>query len=368
MPLIRAAFHEGRLSFDKVRVVTRVASAEEDEMWLSLALDASGTQLSRICRAVGQAIKVDSPDRAKEQHARRSLQTRWLPNGMLNIVAQLPPEDGKLFLEAVEAAMTSPEDPKVESHDNALDRWAARRADGMTLVANLGLGALQGKSEAIAAKHQVVVHVDFDLLTGLTNQGRCHLEDGPALALQTAKMLGYNASVVAMVEKNGQVLDVRPAVRFPTARQRRVIAHRDRTCLFPGCGVPAKYCEPHHVKEWALWHETKVDDLGSLCLRDHQRQQRGEFRMIQVGPGRFRFETPSGEQIPPVPVAVNPMTGGPAYLEQRSEERGVGIDWDTPFALGGGASYDLGLTVEIAIENPRIRAQQRQHSSELPAP
>lgn len=37
LPLIRSAFQEGRLSFDKVRSVTRVACADEDEMWLGIA-------------------------------------------------------------------------------------------------------------------------------------------------------------------------------------------------------------------------------------------------------------------------------------------------------------------------------------------
>src|ERR1700688_2646469 len=33
LPVLRAAFAEGRLSFDKVRAVTKVATPDDDEMW-----------------------------------------------------------------------------------------------------------------------------------------------------------------------------------------------------------------------------------------------------------------------------------------------------------------------------------------------
>ena len=62
LPLLRAAFEDGRLSFDKIRAVTKVATPADDEVWTSMALHASGAQLARICRGVRQALDVD--DRA----------------------------------------------------------------------------------------------------------------------------------------------------------------------------------------------------------------------------------------------------------------------------------------------------------------
>jgi hypothetical protein len=53
LPHLNAAFAEGRLSFDKIRAVTKVATPDDDEMWTSIALHASGAQLARICEASG---------------------------------------------------------------------------------------------------------------------------------------------------------------------------------------------------------------------------------------------------------------------------------------------------------------------------
>ena len=44
-------------SFDKIRAVTRVATPEEEEVWLMVALHASGGQLARICRGVSAGAR-----------------------------------------------------------------------------------------------------------------------------------------------------------------------------------------------------------------------------------------------------------------------------------------------------------------------
>jgi len=95
LPLIHEAFAAGRLSFDKVRALTRVATADDETVWLELALEASGSQLARICHAYRRAIAVDDPRRAALQRARRRLGLWWLDeDGMLALYATLPPEEG----------------------------------------------------------------------------------------------------------------------------------------------------------------------------------------------------------------------------------------------------------------------------------
>jgi len=50
LPLIDAAFGAGELSYCKVRAMTRVATAETEELLLTMARSATGAQLERICR------------------------------------------------------------------------------------------------------------------------------------------------------------------------------------------------------------------------------------------------------------------------------------------------------------------------------
>jgi hypothetical protein len=66
LPALAAAFEEGRISFDKIRAVTRVATPADDDVWLMVALHASGGQLARICRGVRLALEADDPRRAED--------------------------------------------------------------------------------------------------------------------------------------------------------------------------------------------------------------------------------------------------------------------------------------------------------------
>ena len=82
LPVLRAAFDDGRLSFDKIRAVTKVATPEDDEVWTTMALHASGAQLARICRGVRQALDVDDPRRAGDALLNRGVRTWWRDDGM----------------------------------------------------------------------------------------------------------------------------------------------------------------------------------------------------------------------------------------------------------------------------------------------
>ncbi|HWF57296.1 MAG TPA: DUF222 domain-containing protein, partial [Candidatus Dormibacteraeota bacterium] len=104
LPRIHAAFAEGRLSFDKVRAVTHVATPADEAIWLDIALRASGSQLAQICRQFRRSIAVDDPERAAMQRARRRVVSWWLDeDGMLALYATLPPEEGRLVLTAIES-------------------------------------------------------------------------------------------------------------------------------------------------------------------------------------------------------------------------------------------------------------------------
>ncbi len=52
--------------------------------------------------------------------------------------------------------------------------------------------------------------------------------------------------------------------------QRRAIALRDGGCVIPGCGVPASWCEIHHVTEHAAGGPTHTDNGVLLCWYHHR--------------------------------------------------------------------------------------------------
>src|SRR5215207_8951853 len=51
LPKIAAAFSTGRLSYAKVRAVTRIAASDSEDALLEFALSATASQTERFCRA-----------------------------------------------------------------------------------------------------------------------------------------------------------------------------------------------------------------------------------------------------------------------------------------------------------------------------
>ena len=97
-------------------------------------------------------------------------------------------------------------------------------------VAKLGARPARG-----GEKYQVVVHVDGETLkTG--GPGRCELKQGSCLAIETAKLIACDASLVEIKEdEHGDVLDIRRKSRTIPPSIARALRARDRGCRFPGC-------------------------------------------------------------------------------------------------------------------------------------
>ncbi len=77
--------------------------------------------------------------------------------------------------------------------------WGARRADALGRIAE---SFLQHGAEALNSgdRQQIVVHVDAETLRDGC-AGRCELEDGPSVAVETVRRLTCDASIVSIVEK-----------------------------------------------------------------------------------------------------------------------------------------------------------------------
>lgn len=296
LPRIAEAFAAGRLSFDKVREVTTVATADTDELILGIALGASGSQLKRICRSLRRMV---APDRDDKQLADRGLWSYLEEDGMMRIVARLPAEDGRLVMAAIEAITGSkplPDDSEAAVQDPAEDRWAARRADALVAMAENVLSGGATNLVASGESHQVVVHVDVGVFTGETPEGRCELENGAPLSAAVARRLGCDGEIVPVIERDGLPIDGGRKHRAAPDRLRRALESRDGSCRFPGCGVPAHRTHAHHYRHWVDGGPTTLDNMMLLCGFHHRRYHDGAYRIAKVG-GDYRFETNDGVVI-----------------------------------------------------------------------
>jgi hypothetical protein len=342
LPAVEAAFAQGELSYTKVRTLTRFADPECEEELVELAELMTASQLVRALRAYQQI----STEEAREAQEREFLRYFWEEDGCLRLAARLPGEEGALLLRALEAAREAvrarrrdhPGDPPepaerepAESPPSELPPPAelpspeepVTNAEALVAVAELAL-AEPGQERAGAERSQLVVHVDAAALAA-DQPGRCELEAGPALAAETARRLGCDASLVTLFKSEGRTLSVGRKTRTVPAAMRRALDTRDRVCRFPGC-ENQRFLDAHHLQHWAQGGETRLDNLILLCRRHHRHLHEGEYTIDQRQDGELRFRNRYGVDIPCAPRP--PPTSAESLLEQ-NRNAGLTIDEKT---------------------------------------
>lgn len=138
----------------------------------------------------------------------------------------------------------------------------------------------------------LVVSVDEgDLESGT---GHAHIDGADqAVSVNVARHVAC-AGVVQRVTlaRNGKIVKIGTEQRVFNRHQRRAIALRDGGCIIPGCGVPAAWCEIHHVEDHAKGGPTHTDNGVLLCWFHH--------RFIDTGPWKVRMNRGTPEVQAPI--------------------------------------------------------------------
>lgn len=192
--------------------------------------------------------------------------------------------DHKLTLDAegaalVDAAVSALSRPRPTSADGVADlRTAAhRRADALLEVIQRGMNAAHatgtsgsgsGSTAPGQPRAQVVVTIGLSDLLAQT-QGAGITATGQVLSPDAVRRIACDAQIIPMIlGGKGQPLDVGRGQRFFTDAQRIALFERDRHCTFPGCTIPAQWCDAHHLIPWAEGGRTDLI-LGALLCRLH---------------------------------------------------------------------------------------------------
>jgi hypothetical protein len=329
LPRIRAAFGRGELSYAKVRALTRIAEPDSEEELIELAVELTAAQLDRAVRAYR---RVTTDEAAALQDA-AYLGWCWDDDGSLVFQGRLAPEDGAVFLEALEASRDALRNQKSEAEGGSAEPRPTN-SESLAAMADSALSAAAGTRSG-GERHQVVVHVDQAALAG-TGDGECVLAEGPALAPETVRRLSCDSSVVTMSELHGEVFSVGRKTRSVPPSLRRALQRRDHGCRFPGC-ENHRFVDSHHVRHWARGGETRLDNLVLLCRRHHRLVHEGGYSIELLPGGELRFLDPWGGPIPDAPRS------SPGSVE-RLLAIGAGS-----YSTGTGERMDLDLAVQALL-------------------
>jgi Domain of unknown function (DUF222)/HNH endonuclease len=339
LPLVRAAFGRGELSYSKVRALTRAAVPETEEEMLELAHNATAAQLERSVQAYRSAVAV-----AEGKPIDTFFAWSWEDDGTLEVRGRLAPDVGALLIEAMHHARgvaCGPGGPAIPVDGEPVTP-PVTNADALAVMAEASLASTGSSSGG--DRHQVVLHID--------GSGRRELDDGSTVSRETAQRFLCDASVVGIGEEAGEVRTVGRRTRTIPPALRRALRARDGGCRFPGC-THHRFVDAHHIRHWTDGGETSIENLVHLCRRHHRLIHEGGFTVERDGEGELVFRRPSGWVIHAKP----PVLRGDAAAITSGARR--------PPRLASGDPLDLDLTVESMIGVSR-RAARRAEAAAVP--
>jgi Domain of unknown function (DUF222)/HNH endonuclease len=404
-PLIREQFAAGRLSYAKVRALTRIVTPETERDLVEMATPMTAGQLERFARAHRRVSRGEQGEASR----RRKLTWRYDERG-IGITVWLPPAEGAVVLQAVRAwtgDVDHPHDPEagdgpprtraelLEARDagNGIgwdgenppwQRDKTPAADMADAIVGICGGYLSGRAAEAdnPDTYQVIIHAGTGAITGSEDPGvsaetpgadpgpavpvshpahpaRCHVEDGPALSPATAQMIACNATISAMLhDVGGNVLNVGRRTRRPSAALRRAARERDSyRCRFPGC--QSRRIDLHHVVFWANGGQTKLANLICLCKRHHTIVHDKDIIIAAAVGGGFAFYLADGTPVPaspPLPVS------GPVGITACHD---AVITPSTIIPPHSSERLDLNLAIWTCFANAKNQAARREREQAL---
>ncbi len=284
---LATAFSSGKLSYSKVRPLTRIARPDNEEKLVDFARKTTAARVEERCRELRYGT-VNSVDEANRAHASRSLRThRDISRGTMTFTVELPLETGELLEKAIDRARDATASKTPELVD---ERWAAQQADGLVTIPNAYLSRKGDSSTHLLENYQVTVHVDRSALAN--GDGRS------GLPIESVKRLCCDGDAVVIVEdEHGEPLSIGRKTRTVPTAIKRALRARDKGCSFPDC-KNKRFIDAHHIRHWCAGGETSLDNLMLLCPRHHRLAHEGGFRIERDYKDRWFFKRPDGRAVP----------------------------------------------------------------------
>jgi len=292
LPLVRECFLAGRISYSKVRAVSRGANADNEADLLSVALAGTASQLERICGALRRA---DGDELAETEDAEINKRVSWENNhdGSASITITAPVADIKRAHGALQAAAEDELNRRRNEGESNLD--AIQRLGGIgCLQAETALAVIDGTIDSVEPPSQdTLVVVEFETVAGANNDGESTV-DGARIAPVVAERLSCDSNLqIALRGSTGQALGVGRSSRIVPQRIRRLMLRRDnQMCQFPACGSTRRL-HAHHVVHWSKGGTTDLGNLITICHQHHRTVHERRWNIYST-PSGFTFTDPAG--------------------------------------------------------------------------
>jgi len=338
-PLIAQAFEAARVSYSKVRAITRVATPENEALLVEMATSAPASVLETLCRRFRGVLEAEreTPEEADE---RRRVVFHHTDDGRLRLSVELDADEGARLLAALDLArfdvsaetphrFDAAETPRAfdvsaetpRSFDVSAETPRTRADALMVLVESfLAEGA---RSRTGGTPTEVLLHITEDEL----HSGGGFIENAGCVGVsaETSRRLACDAAVVEVAcDAAGRALRTSRKTRSVPTGMRRALEVRDQNrCAFPSC-THTRFLDAHHIEHWVDGGATELDNLVLLCRRHHTFVHEHGYRIERNAQGT-EFVAPGKRPIPTRPRLPESPSAPIERLAEAHAERGLSL-------------------------------------------
>jgi Domain of unknown function (DUF222)/HNH endonuclease len=357
LPQISEEFRQGRVSYSKVRAMTRVATPKNEYYLLMIARHGTAVHVERLVRNYRKVKRIEALERENTRHAQRELSWFVDDDGYWVIRGRLTSEQGALVQKVLEQAMEedfreqrnvpsgiSSAEPLDEIHSHP-EPISMRRADALVRMAQ---GYSGKESTTSGDRFTVHVHTDMETLKQDGTGGAAELEHGGTIAAETARRVACDAGLAHWLDgssgeqRSNEPLSIGRKSRTIPPAIGRALKRRDGGCRFPGC-TNSHFVDAHHIQHWADGGETSLENLVLLCRHHHRLVHEGGFGIHCSMIGRIEFSNPAGEVI--LTGSARNSRGNAWALFEQHNESGIHITPKTAQSLWLGEKMDDELAI-----------------------
>lgn len=267
-PELRTALHEGTVSRATAEAMfDAVCSAPDSEARAQLVHAVSGLDPKRAKPEIERWRLEHSTETPEQRDARRWLRRSFthggVEDGMISGAWRLPVLEAREVLAAVSHLAGKP----CELDERSTEQ---RMADGLVqLCAAYSKGTLTGGREAPT----LLVTVSADTLAGLSDEPG-YTSHGDPVAAHHLRHLADDALIRRVVMSDQRVVELGTAQRFATDHQFHALTARDGGCRWPGCDIPATWCDVDHLIPAHAGGPTLLENLVLWCRHHHHEKHR----------------------------------------------------------------------------------------------
>lgn len=236
---------------DKVCASTPQEAKRAAEAWKEANRELSPEDFEGVCRA------------------KRRFSYGQPADGMISGTWSLPTLDARTVLNALAHLGGKPSE-----HDGRTGEQ--RLADGLLLLADAyAKGTVTGGHE----RPTILVSITAEAFAGLTDEPGL-TANGDTVPADVVRHLSESAFIQRIVHSKNQVIELGAKERWVSVAQFEALFARDGGCRWPGCTIPARWCDADHLIPASEGGPTDLHNLVLWCRHHHREKHRSWVQVI----------------------------------------------------------------------------------------